>query len=117
MPDTRNPAVGSFASRPDRLPNLGQPQPGAPDRPQKWYMTLRVKTLLIVAATQLSLLLLLALPLRIYWLNTMAGLETQMLTTDVHRVQNGLASELHAIDMLNTSYAVWDDTYAFVDNP
>src|SRR5690242_10367110 len=76
--------------------------------------TLRMKTIIIVAATQISLLAMLYLPLRVYWLSSFSALEEQLLRTDANRALNAISSDVHLLDTLNTSFAIWDDTYAFV---
>jgi len=82
--------------------------------PEKWFATLRAKTIVIVTVTQLALLLILVAPLRLQWLDNFARVEAQMLTTDVNRAFNVLARDTQALDILNSSYAIWDDTYAFM---
>src|SRR6266536_4072611 len=77
----------------------------------KAFATLRAKTISIVVVTQLALLLIIAAPLRLHWLANFRHLEAQMLTTDVNRALNGIASDIQALDMLNAGYAIWDDTY------
>jgi len=89
---------------------------GVAARSPQAFATLRAKTVLIVVVTQLALLVILAAPLRLHWLANFRRLEAQMLTTDVNRAMNGIVSDIQALDMLNTSYAIWDDTYAFVDD-
>jgi adenylate cyclase len=110
-----NPAL-SAASQPTGARRRGGRKPAAHARTQTAFVTLRVKTILIVVATQLALLVILAAPLRVRWLANFSRLETQMLTTDVNRALNGIASEMQALDMMNASYAIWDDTYTFVDD-
>src|SRR5215207_7957902 len=53
--------------------------------PHRRYATLRWKTLLIVAATLVGLLV--------------------------------IVDDIYNLDLMNASYAIWDDTYAFVEVP
>jgi signal transduction histidine kinase len=75
---------------------------------------LRFKTALIIAATLASLLLILYVPLRIFLFSRFTALEQQMLHTDLRRAQSALSDNIHDLEVYNTSYAVWDDTYTFV---
>jgi signal transduction histidine kinase len=78
------------------------------------FRTLRLKTLLIVAVTLMALLVLLYIPLRVFMLGSFAALEDQMVRIDLQRAQSALAGDIHQIDIFNTSFAIWDDSYAFV---
>src|SRR5215470_9408634 len=112
---SNNPAL-SAANQPAGTGLGGRQNLAARRRSQKAFVTLRVKTTLIVVVTQLALLLILAAPLRLRWLANVSRLEAQMLTTDVNRALNSIASDTQALDMMNATYAIWDDTYAFVDD-
>src|SRR6478672_10014488 len=81
------------------------------------YATLRWKTLLIVAATLIGLLVIVYIPLRIFLLGSFVSLERQLLLTDLDRASNAIADDLHNLDLLNAGFAIWDDTYAFVNTP
>jgi signal transduction histidine kinase len=81
---------------------------------RRLFAKLRVKTLLIVAATLVSLLLILYIPLRVFLFSSFVALEEQMVRTDLRRAQSALAGDIRELDIYNTSYAIWDDTYAFV---
>jgi signal transduction histidine kinase len=81
------------------------------------YATLRWKTLLIVAATLIGLLVIVYIPLRVFLLGSFVNLERQLLLTDLDRAANAIADDAHDLDLLNAGYAIWDDTYAFVDAP
>ncbi|HEU5099204.1 MAG TPA: CHASE4 domain-containing protein, partial [Roseiflexaceae bacterium] len=81
------------------------------------YTSLRRKTLLIVCATLLALVAILYIPLRIFLLGSFIELEEQMLLTDLNRASSAIADDIHDLDLLNASYAIWDDSYTFVDTP
>src|SRR6266545_925166 len=83
-------------------------------QPRTWFTTLRIKTIVIVVVTQLGLIVLLYVLLQVYWLQSFINLEEHMLTTDTNRALNAIAGDVHALDMMNATYAIWDDTYAFV---
>src|SRR5215213_6582129 len=81
------------------------------------YTTLRWKTLLIVAATLMGLLVIVYIPLRIFLLGSFVSLERQLLLTDLDRASNAIADDMYNLDLLNAGYSIWDDTYAFVEAP
>jgi signal transduction histidine kinase len=81
------------------------------------YATLRWKTLLIVAATLIGLLVSVYIPLRIFLLGSFVALERQLLLTDLERASNAINDDIYNLDLMNASYAIWDDTYAFVAAP
>src|SRR5215213_1631537 len=81
------------------------------------YTTLRWKTLLIVAATLMGLLVIVYIPLRIFLLGSFVALERQMLLTDLDRATNAINDDTYNLDLMNAGYAIWDDTYAFVEVP
>src|SRR5438105_1350637 len=83
--------------------------------PNRRYTTLRWKTLVIVAATLMSLLVIVYIPLRIFLLGSFVSLERQLLLTDLDRASNAITDDLYNLDLLNAGYAIWDDTYAFVE--
>jgi len=86
-------------------------------KPSGRYTTLRWKTLLIVAATLLGLLVIVYIPLRIFLLGSFIKLEQQMLLTDLERASDAIVDDIHDLDVLHAAYAIWDDTYAFVNAP
>lgn len=88
--------------------------PMAHSQPVPLMATLRTKTLSIVVLTQLGLLVICYLLLRVYWLGSFTNLESAMLTTDTQRVHNSIRNELHALDGFNASYAIWDDSYTYI---
>src|SRR6476620_5735067 len=86
-------------------------------KPNRRYATLRWKTLLIVAATLMGLLVIVHTPLRIFLLGSFVSLERQLLLADLDRASNAIADDLHNLDLLKAGFAIWDDTYAFVKTP
>src|SRR5690349_7115273 len=86
-------------------------------RSNQRYVTLRWKTLLIVAATLVGLLTIVYIPLRIFLLGSFVSLERQLLLTDLDRASSALADDIHNLDLFNAGYSIWDDTYAFVEDP
>jgi signal transduction histidine kinase len=81
------------------------------------YTTLRWKTLLIVAATLIGLLVIVYIPLRIFLLGSFVALEQQLLLTDLDRAFNAINDDTYNLDLMNAGYSMWDDTYAFVEAP
>src|SRR3954463_10830970 len=81
------------------------------------FATLRWKTLLIVAATLVGLLVIVYIPLRVFLLGSFVSLERQLLVTDLDRASSTLADDIHNLDLFNAGYAFWDDTYTFVEDP
>ena len=110
-----NPAIPA-ASPPASARARGKHTLAGRARSPKTFVTLRAKTTLIVVVTQLALLVMLAVPLRANWLANLNRLEAQMLGMDVNRAVNSIASDVQALGILNASYAIWDDAYAFVDD-
>jgi signal transduction histidine kinase len=86
-------------------------------RPNRRYATLRWKTLLIVAVTLVGLLTIVYIPLRIFLLGSFVSLERQQLVTDLERASSALADDIYNLDLFNAGYSIWDDTYAFVNDP
>jgi PAS domain S-box-containing protein len=78
-----------------------------------WLATLRTKTICIIVLSQLGLLVLFYLLLRVYWLGSFADLEADMLAADTQRAVNVITNELNELARFNASYATWDDTYSF----
>jgi signal transduction histidine kinase len=78
------------------------------------YTPLHVKALLIVATTIVGLLGVIYLPLRAFVLGSFTELERQATSTDVDRAHRAIDDELNQLDTYNASFAIWDDTYAFV---
>ena len=85
--------------------------------PPRRFATLRWKTLLIVAAMVMGLLVIVYIPLRIFLLGSFVSLERQLLLTDLDRASNAINDDIHDLDLMNAGYSLWDDTYAFVEAP
>jgi signal transduction histidine kinase len=79
--------------------------------------TLRWKTLLIVAATLISLLVIVYIPLRIFLLGSFVNLEQHLLLTNLDRAANAIDDDIRNLDLFSAGYAIWDDTYTFVEAP
>jgi sensor domain CHASE-containing protein/nitrogen-specific signal transduction histidine kinase len=78
--------------------------------------TLRAKTLLIVVATLLGLIVVLYLPLRIILLGSFLSLEQQDIRQHVERAANALNDDIATLERTAADYAGWDDTYAFMQD-
>jgi sensor domain CHASE-containing protein len=79
-------------------------------------MSLRVKTLLISGMLILGLVTAISVISYHAVLDVFSRLEAQMMHQDVARVLNALTDRESDLDSTDTDYAVWDDTYAFVNN-
>jgi signal transduction histidine kinase len=86
-------------------------------RPHRRYATIRWKTLLIVAATLISLLVIVYIPLRIFLLGSFVDLEHQALLTNLNRAANAIDDDIRNLSLFSAGYSTWDDTYAFVESP
>ncbi|MBI3270959.1 MAG: PAS domain S-box protein [Planctomycetes bacterium] len=79
-------------------------------------MSLRTRTLLIVALTLVALVLALyALTARI-WMASIAVLEDHEVRRDVERAELALRNEIAHLSSITTDWGDWDDTYAFVED-
>lgn len=92
-----------------------------PDRPtpesRTRHTSLRTKTAAIVLITLLALLALLYLPLRSIVLGNVADLEQQLARTNLERVTKAIEREADALNHTLSAYSIWDDTYAFMQQP
>jgi PAS domain S-box-containing protein len=77
-------------------------------------MTLRRKTLLIVGATNLMLIAVLYVHLRVIVLGGFAKLEEQAVNQKVGQALSALSDEIDSLDTMVFDWAAWDDTYIFV---
>lgn len=77
-------------------------------------MTLRRKTLLIIAGTFYGVIILLFFISRTILLENYADLERQSLYRDVERVQASYSQQLASLETTAADWAAWDDTYAFI---
>ncbi|HWQ13003.1 MAG TPA: CHASE4 domain-containing protein [Roseiflexaceae bacterium] len=79
-----------------------------------WPGSLRGKTLLIISATMLGMLLAIAVPLRLIVLASFVALEEQDTRRDVERAANAIADNLAELSSTARDYSSWDETYAFI---
>lgn len=79
-------------------------------------MTLRRKTLLIIAGTFYGVIILLFFLSRNILLESYADLERQSINRDVERVQASYLQQLASLETTNSEWAGWDDTYKFIDD-
>jgi len=79
-------------------------------------MTLRKKTLLIIAATFLSLIAILYFASQNLLLNSFNELEEQNTRQNVERALSALSNDLSSLDATAGDWAGWDDTYAFIED-
>jgi len=77
-------------------------------------MTLRRKTLLIIAGTFYGVIILLFFISRTILLESYAELERQSLQRDVNRALVSYSQELADLATTTADWATWDDTYAFI---
>lgn len=79
-------------------------------------MSLRSKTSLIILATFFSLIAILYFVFQGILLNSFTELEKNDTTAHLDRVMSAYSDELTSFATLNSDWAVWDDTYNFVQN-
>ena len=79
-------------------------------------MTLRRKTLLIIAGTFYGVIILLFFISRNILLESYTDLERQSIYRDVERVQASYSQQLTSLERTNTEWAAWDDTYEFIND-
>jgi PAS domain S-box-containing protein len=79
-------------------------------------MTLRKKTLVIVGATLVGLLLIMFAVSQGILLNSFSRLEVKDTTEDVKRAQAALSDDLSNLNAIVGDWAPWDDTYTFVQD-
>lgn len=79
-------------------------------------MTLRKKTLAIIAVTTVSLIAILYIISRVFLLSGYARLEEQSTHQSVERVLGALSEEITVLDTTVFNWASWDDTYAFIED-
>ena len=80
-------------------------------------MTLRRKTLLIIAGTFYGVIILLFFISRTILLESYSDLERQSTHRDVERVLTAYSQVLSSLDTTTADRAAWDDTYAFIADP
>ena len=79
-------------------------------------MTLRRKTLLIVAITTICLITILYIVSRVVILDNFADLERKDTTQNVERALNTLSDDIKKLESTATDWAAWDDTWVFVQD-
>ncbi|WP_445246786.1 response regulator [Microcoleus sp. OTE_8_concoct_300] len=80
-------------------------------------MQLRKKTLLIIGAALISLIMVLYATASTILLHDFHNLEAQYVRQDVARALDALDEELSSLNTSAQDYAEWDDTYSFVNTP
>jgi PAS domain S-box-containing protein len=79
-------------------------------------MTLRKKTLLIIAGTFYGVILLLFFISRNILLGSFADLEQQDTRQNMERAMAAYRQEVLTLDSVTSDWAAWDDTYAFIED-
>jgi diguanylate cyclase (GGDEF)-like protein/PAS domain S-box-containing protein len=79
-------------------------------------MTLRGKTITIVAAALITLMAMLYISSRAVLLHSFAQLEEEATRTDVRRALNTLENRIAQLDTTAYDWASWDDTYQFMQD-
>jgi len=79
-------------------------------------MTLRKKTLAIIAVTSVSLIAVLYFISRVFLLGGYARLEEQSVHRNVERALSALSEEITVLDTTVFDWAAWNDTYAFIED-
>src|SRR3972149_3928320 len=79
-------------------------------------MALRAKTLVLIALTTGCLLAILYTISQSIFLGKFRQLEEQNTRRSVQQVLNVLDNELKELDAFNNDWAVWNDTYAFIED-
>ena len=76
-------------------------------------MTLRLRTLLIISLTLVTLVIALYLIAQAILLNSYQQLEVSDMQENVTRALNGVQDELGTLSRSASDYATWDDTYTY----
>jgi sensor domain CHASE-containing protein len=93
------------------------PKPAQPAaQTMRRFVALRTKTLVLLVLTMIGLLIALYIPLRLIVLGSFLNLEAQTTRTEVERANNALHTAIAKLDTSDSDYAIWDDTYAFVQD-
>ena len=80
-------------------------------------MNLRKKTLIIIGAAIVSLIVVLACTASTILLHDFHNLESQYVRQDVARALDALDDDLLHLQTSAQDYAEWDDTYAYINSP
>ncbi|HEY9658467.1 MAG TPA: CHASE4 domain-containing protein, partial [Allocoleopsis sp.] len=99
---------------PSRLSSWKQ---GKFDRPATAIPVLRRKALLAIGISLTSLIGVLSATSSAILTKGYANLETQLMQRNLDRVMEAYQQEFNALVALNRSWAVWDDSYQFVQHP
>jgi len=78
-------------------------------------MKLHKKTLLIIGAALISLIVVLYTTASFILIHNFHNLETESVHQDVVRAMEALEDDLSTLDAIAQDHAKWDDTYAFID--
>ena len=79
-------------------------------------MTLRRKTIVIIGATLVGLLLILFAVSQGILLNSFSRLEVKDTSQDVERALSALSDDISSLVTMTRDWAAWDDTYNFIEN-
>jgi two-component sensor histidine kinase/sensor domain CHASE-containing protein len=79
-------------------------------------MSIRLRTLLLIAGTTVGLLVLLYTISAFLFMASFARLERREALRGLEQARNALAGELDELAVFNHDWASWDDTYAFVQD-
>lgn len=79
-------------------------------------MTLRRKTLVIIGATLFCLVVVLYFTSKVILLGSFAELEKQETRLNVARVEDAIFYDLYTLNRTVGDWAMWDDTYAFIED-
>ena len=79
-------------------------------------MTLRKKTIVIVGATLVGLILILFAVSQGIMLSSFSQLETKDTSKNVERALGALSDDTSSLVTMTRDWAVWDDTYNFIEN-
>jgi len=79
-------------------------------------VSVRFKSLIIISATILVLMIALNYYSRVILMDSFKDLERDDLRQDVERILNLLSDDVASIDTLNHDWAAWDDTYRFIED-
>jgi len=79
-------------------------------------MSLRRKTIVIIGATLVGLLLILFAVSQGILLNSFSRLEVKDTSEDVQRALGALSDDISSLVTMTRDWAAWDDTYNFIEN-
>lgn len=106
----------SFAADHSPSASLSASLAQADDARRRPLRTLRAKTILIIVATLVGLLVLMVIPLQLIVLGSFQSLESQTVSRNIARAVSALQQQIDALNRTAGDYATWDDTYAFVQD-